>query len=124
MRDAFFLGVILVVPAALVIALLYSLAKFAWAAYQDWRLFRELNVIQAESAARREHKRADRQKRLDNGCEHAFGTGLGGFPPNACPKCGIEREKPMGRCDHVWRRKDGPVIGSYCEKCGKQYQPE
>jgi hypothetical protein len=124
MRNAFFLGVVLVIPAALVVALLYSLVRFFWSMYQDVRLFRELNEIQSQSEERREKKRLERQKRLDNGCEHAFDSALGGFPPGVCPKCGIELEKPVGRCDHVWRRKEGAVMGSYCEKCGKQYRAE
>jgi hypothetical protein len=124
MRNAFFLGVILVIPAALIVALLYSLARFLWSLYQDVKLYRELNTIQAQSEQRREKKRLEQQKRLDNGCEHSFDSGLGGFPPGVCPKCGIAREKPVGRCDHVWRRKEGTAMGSYCEKCGKQYRAE
>jgi hypothetical protein len=124
MRNAFFLGVVLVIPAALIIALLYSLARFLWSLFQDVRLYRELNEIQAQSEQRREKKRLEHQKRLDNGCEHSFDSGLGGFPPGVCPKCGIAREKPGGRCDHVWRRKEGTAMGSYCEKCGKQYRAE
>jgi hypothetical protein len=124
MKDAFLLGVILVVPAALVAALLYSIVKFFWSMYQDVKLYRELNDIQAQSEARREKKRQEEQKRLDNGCQHTFDSALGGFPPGVCPKCGIAREKPAGLCDHVWRRSEGPVMGSYCEKCGKQYRAE
>jgi hypothetical protein len=124
MRNAFFLGVILVIPAALIVALLYSLVRFLWSLYQDIRLYRELNEIQAQSEQRREERGLAHQKRLDNGCEHSFDSGLGGFPPGVCPKCGIAREKPSGRCDHVWRRKEGTAMSSYCEKCGKQYQAE
>jgi hypothetical protein len=124
MRNAFFLGVILVIPAALVVALLYSLVRFLWSLYQDVKLYRELNDIQSQSEARREKKRVEQQKRLDNGCEHTFDSALGGFPPGVCPKCGIAREKPVGRCDHLWRRKEGTVMGSYCEKCGKEYRAE
>lgn len=124
MKNAFLLGIILVVPAALVIALVYSLARFFWSMYQDVILYRELNEIQAQSAARREKKNLGDQKRLDNGCEHTFDSAMGGFPQGVCPKCGISREKPAGQCDHVWRRKEGTVMGSVCEKCGKQYRAE
>ena len=124
MRNAFFLGVALVVPIAVVIALLYSFGRFLWSVYCDMRLYRELDQIQAESSARRHHKQQETAKRLDNGCEHSFDSALGGFAPGVCPKCGLQREKPAGRCDHVWRRQEGPVMGSYCEKCGKQYRAE
>ena len=124
MRNAFFLGVILVIPVGLVVILLYSMARFLWSLFQDAKLYRELNQIQAQSEDRREKKRQERQKRLDNGCEHSFDSGLGGFAPGVCPKCGIAREKPGGRCDHVWRRKEGTAMGSYCQKCGKEYRAE
>jgi hypothetical protein len=124
MRNAFFLGVILVIPLAVLIALLYSLGRFVWSVYCDMRLYRELDQIQAQSGARRQQKLLDEAKRLDNGCDHSFDSALGGFPPDVCPKCGLARHKPPGRCDHVWRRKEGAALGSYCEKCGKRYRPE
>jgi hypothetical protein len=106
MRNAFFLGVILVIPAALVIALLYSLVRF-YGRCIKMSSFTGTERNPGPERQRREKKRLERQKRLDNGCEHSFDSGLGGFPPGVCPKCGIAREKPVGRCDHVWRRKEG-----------------
>jgi len=124
MKNAFFLGILLVVPIALVVALLYSVGRFLWSMYQDVRLYRELDQIKAQSEARREKKRLEAEKRLDNGCQHTFDSALGGFPPGVCPKCGLAQEKPVGLCDHVWRRIEGPVLGSRCEKCGKEYRAD
>ncbi len=124
MRNAFFLGVVLVIPIAILIALLYSLGRFFWSVFSDLRLYRELDQIQSQSEARLQKKREENARRLDNGCEHCFDSALGGFPPGVCPRCGLEKEKPPGRCDHVWRRREGPVLGSYCEKCGKRYRPD
>lgn len=124
MKNAFLLGIILVVPVAVTVALLYSLGRFLWSLYTDARLYRELDQIQSQSEARRETKRLENVKRLDNGCEHSFDSALGGFPPGVCPKCGLGQSRPPGPCDHVWRRKEGPAMASYCQKCGKEYHSE
>jgi len=83
------------------------------------RLAKEAEVLRAGAEGRRERRRVENEKRLDNGCVHAFGQALGGFAPGVCPKCGLEQAKPAGDCDHVWRRSQGAVPSSYCEKCGK-----
>jgi hypothetical protein len=122
MRDAFFLGVILVIPITLLVAMLYSVGRFLWSMYTDVRLYHELDQIEAQSGSRREQKAVDNAKRLENGCEHRFDSALGGFPPGVCAQCGLARQRPPGLCDHVWRRTAGTVMGSRCEKCGKEYR--
>jgi hypothetical protein len=91
--------------------------------FRDWQLGRELNQLEADSAARREQRRLANEKRLGNNCDHEFHTGAVGLPAGVCSKCGLEQEKPTGGCDHVWRVKPGPVPSSACEKCGKTYHP-
>jgi len=123
MKSFFFFSMLLVLPATIFIALLYSLAKYLYTVYEDRRELKELDAIQAESAARREQNREDSAQRLNNGCQHAFDTGLG-FPPGVCPKCGIAIQKPPGDCDHVWRRVESTAAASACVKCGKTYRTE
>ncbi len=91
--------------------------------FNDWRLGRELNELESQSAARREQRRLANEQRLATDCIHDFGGGAVGLPPGVCTKCGLEKEKPTGGCDHVWRVKPGPVPSSVCEKCGKLYNP-
>lgn len=91
--------------------------------FKDWRLGRELHQLESESAARREQRRLQNEKRLANGCDHDFRGGAVGLPPDVCAKCGLAQEKPSGACDHIWRVKPGPVPSSACEKCGKLYSP-
>lgn len=121
MKQWFLLLLIALVPVVILAALLYSFGKFLYVAFDDWREARQLDAIQAEQKAIREQRNQANRARLDNGCEHAFDTGTG-YPPGVCPRCGLAREKPHGECDHVWRRVEGPVPTSSCEKCGKQYR--
>lgn len=118
MRTYFFLGI-------LIFGVLAGIVYFCWsiiaAFYHDWVLGRHVKTIQAESDTERARRAEEARKRLDNGCDHAFGEGLGGFPPNACPKCGLEKTRPPGNCDHVWRLSREAVPCSYCEKCGRRY---
>ncbi len=118
MRQYFFLGI-------LIFGVLAGIVYFCWtivaALYHDWSLSRHVDEIRAESAAQRARRLEEAAKRLDNGCEHAFGETFGGFPPHACHKCGLEKERPQGACDHVWRMAREAVPCSRCEKCGKRY---
>ena len=123
MKQLFFFAALLVLPATILIALLYSAGKYLFTLYEEHRELKELDAIQAESAARRERNLEENTQRLNNGCQHAFDTGLG-FPPGVCPKCGIANQKPPGDCDHVWRRVDSNAAASACVKCGKAYRTE
>jgi hypothetical protein len=123
MRQWFFFVMVASVPVTILIWLLYSFAKYLYTVFEDRRELKELDAIQAETAARREQNRLENAQRLDNGCQHTFDTGSG-FPPGVCSKCGLEAHKPAGECDHVWRRVDAPTPASACAKCGKTYRTE
>jgi hypothetical protein len=118
MREYFFLGIV-------IFSVLAGILYFCWsiiaALYHDWVLGRHVGAIRADSETQRAKRAEEARKRLDNGCEHEFGESLGGFPPNACHKCGLEKQRPTGNCDHVWRLSKEAVPCSYCEKCGKRY---
>jgi len=118
MRKFFFIGILVL---GVVAGVAYFIWKIVSALYEDWSLGKDVHRIKVESAQRRAQRQQEEAARLDNGCAHAFGHALGGFPPNACRKCGLERERPAGPCDHVWRRSNEPVPCSYCEKCGRKY---
>jgi len=122
MKAIFFFAILLVLPATILTVLLYSFFKYLYTLYQERRELNQLDIIQAESAARRERNRERNEVRLNNGCQHAFDSGIG-FPPGVCPKCGIAKDKPPGECDHVWRRAEA-TAASNCVKCGKTYRPE
>ena len=51
MKQLFFFAMVLVLPATIVIALLYSFAKYLYTLYEERRELKELDAIQAESAA-------------------------------------------------------------------------
>jgi hypothetical protein len=124
MKSWFFAAVFLALPLAILSALLYSFGRYLWTVLTDRRLYRELDAIEATSQSRRAERRRLSAERLNNGCEHVFDSGLSlGFPPDVCPKCGLERELPRGPCDHVWQRAEDPVPSSFCAKCGKRYRP-
>ena len=118
MRQFFFISM-------LIIAVFATVGYFVWSVvsslYRDWQMGKDVNKIKAESAARRAQRNEEAARRLDNGCDHSFGEAFAGFPPDACPKCGLSRERPAGPCDHVWRLAHEAVPCSYCEKCGKKY---
>jgi hypothetical protein len=121
MKQWFLLLLIALVPVVIMAALLYSFGKFLYSAFDDWRELRQLDEIRTDQKAIREQRDRENLARLDNGCDHAFDEGTG-FPSGVCPKCGLAREKPPGECDHVWRRVDGPVPASSCEKCGRPHR--
>ena len=123
MKQLFFFLVLLVLPASVLIALLYSVGRYLYSLYEDKKELKNLDAIAAESAARREQRRQENDTRLENGCQHTFETGMG-FPPGVCPKCGLAKERPVGDCDHVWRRVEAPMPASSCVLCGKTYRTE
>lgn len=118
MRQFFFMGI-------LICGVLAGIAYFCWtiivALYHDWMMGRGVKEIRADSAAQRTKRLEEATRRLDNGCDHEFGETFGGFPPNACHKCGLEQQRPQGACDHVWRIMHEATPCSRCEKCGKRY---
>jgi hypothetical protein len=111
--------------SVLILGALAGIIYFVWivvtALYRDWDMGRDVPQIQAESQARREQRIAAAARRLANGCDHSFGEAFAGFPPEACYKCGLERERPSGPCDHVWKLVPDATPYSCCEKCGKRY---
>lgn len=123
MRQLFFYVLAGTLVIAVVAWALYMLGQALAQVFNDWRLGRELDQLEAETASRRAKRKEASAKRLANGCDHDFASGAIGLPPNVCAKCGIEKEKPTGLCDHVWRVKPGPVPSSECEHCGKIYSP-
>ena len=118
MRQNYFLAV-------LVFAALAGVLYFVWlvlvSVYRHWQLTKDVSAIKASNASRRREKEEASQKRLDNGCEHAFGESIGGLPPDTCRKCGLQRQRPRGPCDHIWELANEPVPCSYCKTCGKKY---
>jgi hypothetical protein len=121
-KQSFLFALLMLVPVAIIVVLLWCFAKYLWTLVTDRKLYKELDELEAGAEARQEKKKLDNEKRLDNGCDHTF-DGAIGFPPDVCPKCGLEREKPKGLCDHVWRLGEGAAPFSYCERCNKQYRP-
>lgn len=122
MRQYFLYAAGLLIPLAILGWFLVALGRTFLTLYDDWKMGRELGQLRAESEARRQRRRQENEKRLATGCEHDFGGTVFGLPPNVCRKCGLEREKPLGQCDHVWRLEAGPIPASRCEKCGKTYR--
>lgn len=118
MKEYFFIGI-------LIFGVLAGFLYFCWsiiaALFHNWTLGRHVGAIQADSESQRAMRAEEAAKRLDNGCEHAFGETFGGFPPHACHKCGLEKERPQGNCDHVWKAATEATPCSYCEKCKKRY---
>jgi hypothetical protein len=118
MRQFFFLSM-------LIVGVLATIIYFTWSVvttlYGDWQMGKDVDKIKAASAARRGKRHEEATRRLDNGCDHRFGEAFAGFPPDACHKCGLSQERPIGPCDHVWQPAKEAVPCSYCEKCGKKY---
>ena len=123
MRQYFFYGIGALVLLVFVGWFLYAVGKALYTLFDDWRLGKELDELEAQVGSRREQRQLDNQERLDNGCEHDFDEHVIGFPPDVCSKCGLEREKPSDPCDHIWRLQKGAVPVSTCEKCGKTHNP-
>ena len=123
MRHVFFYFLVGSLLVALAAWAFYMLGRAFNDLWLDWKLGRELDELQSESASRRQQRHTAGEQRLASGCEHDFNAGAIGLPPNVCAKCGLEKVKPTGLCDHVWRVKPGPVPSSECEHCGKIYHP-
>ncbi|HHM12076.1 MAG TPA: hypothetical protein ENJ16_00875 [Planctomycetaceae bacterium] len=120
MKQFFFQAVLLAGSAAIVGYFLWKAGKALAIYFRDRR---DARRAAAEAEVLRREREARNQARLDNGCDHRFGETLGGFPPFACRRCGLEQTKPTGPCDHVWRLDTESAPGAVCEKCGKRYKP-
>ncbi len=120
MKQFFFQGVLLAGAAAIIGYVLWKAATALFGYLSDRR---DSRLVAAEAERLRAEKEAENRQRLENGCEHRFGETLGGFPPFACRRCGLEQNKPTGPCDHVWRIDTETAPGAVCEKCGRHYKP-
>lgn len=118
MRQIFFFSVVVVGIGGFVLYIGWVIAKQL---YEDWQLGRGVKELQAESEQRRRQRDEKQATRLDNGCEHKFVQSFAGLPPDTCVRCGLERIRPSGPCDHVWKLSQESVPCSYCEKCGRRY---
>lgn len=104
--------------------LVWLFFRSLYSAYSDWKLYKELDELEAIGRARRKARAEQNQKRLDNGCPHVFQDPSGVLPPKTCVKCGIEKQRPKGGCDHRWKPVAEPVPHAVCEACGQQYRAE
>ena len=123
MKQIFLYTMAILIPAAMLFWLFFSTGKSLLQVFRDWRLGKELDQLKADAESRRRDRERLNTERLDTGCAHNFNVHGHGMPMNACSKCGMEREKPTGPCDHHWIAKPGPVPTSDCDKCGKTYSP-
>lgn len=124
MKQTFLYIVIILGVIAVVGYLLWRVVEAFSSVGEDWKAGREAAELQAAKKEQEEKRRQANAQRLDNGCDHKFDEMFGVFPPGVCCKCGLEQQRPIGMCDHVWRRVDGAVPGSRCELCGKAYGPQ
>jgi hypothetical protein len=69
MKNFFFMAILMAVPLAILGALLYSVAKYVWSLYQDKKLYRELDEIEAECKRRRQQPSQERQSSEEIGIE-------------------------------------------------------
>jgi hypothetical protein len=118
MRQLFFGGIVVF---GIIAGIFYVLWTIVSTLYRDWDMGRDVEQIKAESEHRRKERQAKEAARLDNGCDHEFAELFGGFPPDTCRKCGLERKRPPGQCDHQWEYRNEGVPCSYCKKCGERY---
>ena len=121
MKQYFLYAIALLIPVAILGWFLFALGKAFASLYDDWKLGKELDELQNQSPAQSRQLELGREQRLATGCAHEFDLAVFGMPANVCGKCGMEREKPAGSCDHVWRLGKGAIPNSYCERCGKVY---
>ncbi len=118
MRQYFFGGIL---AFGVIAGIIYVFWTIISTMYHDWVLGRDVDVIKAESEERRAQRRAEAQARLENGCDHDFTEMFGGYPPDTCRKCGLERQRPKGPCDHTWEFHPEGVPNSVCKKCSKRF---
>jgi hypothetical protein len=118
MREIFFMGIIGMIVFG-------GIGYFLWTLfvelYYDFHLRKDVKAIKRDNEDRMRQRDEDNVERLSNGCEHEFGSTQGGFPANACVKCGLEKERPSGLCDHVWKRTDDAVPTARCELCKRKF---
>lgn len=121
MRGQFFgylaIGLVLLFSIYLVWLVL---AAF-WSVFSDMLNNRELDQLADEYAGRRKERMAENSVRLENGCSHVFNDPLGALPNDVCMRCGLAKERPLTKCDHVWRILPDPIPSSECEKCGERF---
>jgi len=122
MKQFFFYGLLFVIPFLVIGWLLWALGRGLAAMYEDWKLDRDVSKLRADSETRREQQRLENEQRLATGCEHDFDGHILGLPSGVCSKCGIQKVKPAGPCDHVWRLGTGSIPDVCCEKCGATYR--
>ena len=121
MKQAFMVLVGGFVVLALVAGAVFLFFRAIVTVFQDRAAGKEAEQIAAEAAVRRAEREKKNLKRLENGCQHEWGGIITAFPENACQKCGLEKESPVGPCDHVWRLQMENRPFASCEKCGKRF---
>ena len=121
MKQAFLW--VISISAVLAVAgfLLWRVVQALASVGEDWKAGREEEEMRQARKEQADKLAARNAERLDNGCEHHFDDTFGMFPPGVCSRCGLAEKPPQGMCDHVWKRIDGPIPGSRCEKCGKTF---
>ena len=120
MRSVILIGIAGGVAVAAVGYFLWLVLRSLFDVFSDWRLGKEVDVIEKEASQRRTQQMESNRERLNNGCEHEFELGPGAMPRRACRRCGKEATTPEDGCDHVWQRIPGSVPRSYCNSCGKE----
>jgi len=120
MRQLFFLGVLVFGTLAIIGYFGWKVCVSLFIYFRDGSDSRATAKINQVILAKKE---VEDRERLSNDCNHRFGEKLGGFPPFACRSCGLEKSKPSGGCDHVWRLDMENAPGAVCELCKKTYKP-
>lgn len=122
MKSFFFAFLLpILVSGILLVVVLYLFGQSIGHFFGTWFWNREMDELATEGQRRREVRLATARARLDTGCEHQWSDQFSGFPPDVCVKCGIEKTKPAGNCDHVWRAEPGSAPASRCGKCDKTH---
>ena len=121
MRGTFFAYLGFALVGLIIAYFVFLVVKSFWTLFSDARTNRELDQLAQEYTERRKARRASESERLNNGCEHVYGHPLSALPDDACCKCGLMKDRPLGNCDHVWRVTSDVVPSSRCERCGETY---
>lgn len=117
MKEYFFLFVGGGVLLAILGLGIWQVLKACYVVYQDWRLGKELDQLEAEHTRTLADRQAAGATRLANGCQHVFQWSAGAEPLHICSKCGLEEHRPDGDCDHIWHQGGGTVPNAYCAVC-------
>jgi hypothetical protein len=118
MREYFFMAIIGMIVFG---GIGYFLWNLIVELYYDYHLRKDVKAIKRDNESRMRERDEENTQRMDNGCNHQFGSSLGGFPQNACVSCGLERERPTGLCDHVWKRTEDAIPTARCELCSRKF---